>query len=81
MEDLYIVTGGAGFIGSNFVRACLDRTEAHVLVLDKLTYAGNLENLEMLAKNPSHCTQNSNNIPNLLQVHLRAQRSPHLADG
>ena len=52
MEDLYIVTGGAGFIGSNFVRACLDRTEAHVLVLDKLTYAGNLESLEECSADP-----------------------------
>ncbi len=52
MEDLYIVTGGAGFIGSNFVRACLDRTEVRVLVLDKLTYAGNLESLEDCRADP-----------------------------
>ena len=41
----WIVTGGAGFIGSNFVRLALGQTEAEVLVLDKLTYAGSLENL------------------------------------
>jgi dTDP-glucose 4,6-dehydratase len=41
----YLVTGGAGFIGSNFVRHVLARTEDEVTVLDKLTYAGNLENL------------------------------------
>lgn len=40
-----LVTGGAGFIGSNFVRLVLERTDLPVLVLDKLTYAGNLENL------------------------------------
>ena len=40
------VTGGAGFIGSNFVRFMLDRYEdLEVVNLDKLTYAGNLENL------------------------------------
>src|SRR5919112_3513119 len=40
-----LVTGGAGFIGSNFVHYVLDHTEDHVTVLDKLTYAGNLESL------------------------------------
>jgi dTDP-glucose 4,6-dehydratase len=40
-----VVTGGAGFIGSNFVRHALARTDARVVVLDKLTYAGNLESL------------------------------------
>ena len=41
----YLVTGGAGFIGSNFVRHVLDHTDATVTVLDKLTYAANLESL------------------------------------
>ena len=41
-----IVTGGAGFIGSNFVHWVVDnKPNVHVTVLDKLTYAGNLENL------------------------------------
>jgi dTDP-glucose 4,6-dehydratase len=41
-----MVTGGAGFIGSNFVRTLLDRhPDYHILVFDKLTYAGNLDNL------------------------------------
>jgi dTDP-glucose 4,6-dehydratase len=41
-----MVTGGAGFIGSNFVRYMLDRYPDHrILVHDKLTYAGNLDNL------------------------------------
>ena len=44
-----LVTGGAGFIGSNFVRRSLDtRTDLKVIVLDALTYAGNLENLDGL---------------------------------
>ena len=42
-----LVTGGAGFIGSNFVRRCLERSPgSHVVVLDALTYAGRRENLD-----------------------------------
>nr|WP_090339637.1 dTDP-glucose 4,6-dehydratase [Mycolicibacterium malmesburyense]CRL68078.1 dTDP-glucose 4,6-dehydratase [Mycolicibacterium malmesburyense] len=40
-----LVTGGAGFIGSNFVRYVIDHTDHHVTVLDKLTYAGNRASL------------------------------------
>jgi dTDP-glucose 4,6-dehydratase len=40
-----LVTGGAGFIGSAFVRMAIADTDMHVVNLDKLTYAGNLENL------------------------------------
>jgi dTDP-glucose 4,6-dehydratase len=40
-----LVTGGAGFIGSAFVRMTIGETDLHVINLDKLTYAGNLENL------------------------------------
>ena len=45
----WIVTGGAGFIGCNFVRMALERSDANVVVIDKLTYAGNLESLEDVA--------------------------------
>ncbi|MBL7139768.1 MAG: dTDP-glucose 4,6-dehydratase [Planctomycetes bacterium] len=42
-----VVTGGAGFIGSNFVRLALaDRPDLRIVTIDLLTYAGNLENLE-----------------------------------
>lgn len=44
-----LVTGGAGFIGSNFVHHVLQHTDQHVTVLDKLTYAGNLASLEGLS--------------------------------
>ncbi len=43
-----LVTGGAGFIGSNFVHHVLDHTDHHVTVLDALTYAGNRSSLEGL---------------------------------
>ena len=42
---MIIVTGGAGFIGSNFIHTWLSQTQEPVVNLDKLTYAGNLENL------------------------------------
>jgi dTDP-glucose 4,6-dehydratase len=47
-----LVTGGAGFIGSNFVRMALERTDARIVVLDKLTYAGSLDNLPPVSGNP-----------------------------
>src|SRR6187455_1798505 len=44
-----LVTGGAGFIGSNFVRMLIERGEkVKLVVLDKLTYAGNLGNIDDL---------------------------------
>lgn len=49
-----LVTGGAGFIGSNFVLDWLDQSDESVINLDRLTYAGNLQNLESLADNPRH---------------------------
>ena len=49
-----LVTGAAGFIGSNFVLDWLDQSEENVVSLDLLTYAGNLENLSSLNNNPLH---------------------------
>ena len=51
-----LVTGGAGFIGSNFIRYILDKQQDIVLLLnlDLLTYAGNLENLEPVKDNPRY---------------------------
>jgi dTDP-glucose 4,6-dehydratase len=49
-----LVTGGAGFIGSNFVRRMLENhSDYRVLAYDKLTYAGNLDNLESVKQNPN----------------------------
>jgi dTDP-glucose 4,6-dehydratase len=52
MKDTMIVTGGAGFIGSNFVRHALAHTDERVVVVDKLTYAGHLATLDDVAKHP-----------------------------
>lgn len=49
-----LVTGGAGFIGSNHVRMLLDETQDRVINLDLLTYAGNLENLAGLEEHPRY---------------------------
>jgi len=49
MENTILVTGGAGFIGSNFILQRMERGSAAIVNLDKLTYAGNLRNLESIA--------------------------------
>jgi len=51
---MILVTGGAGFIGSNFVLDWLAQSDEPVINLDKLTYAGNLGNLQALAGDPRH---------------------------
>src|SRR5262245_30795524 len=51
---MLLVTGGAGFIGSNFVLSTIADTGEPVVNLDKLTYAGNLRNLEALRDDRRH---------------------------
>lgn len=51
----YLVTGGAGFIGSNFIIYMLNRyNDIKIINVDKLTYAGNLENLKSVQHNPNY---------------------------
>jgi dTDP-glucose 4,6-dehydratase len=55
VEHAILVTGGAGFIGSNFILHWIERERAPVVNLDKLTYAGNLRNLDRIASHPRYC--------------------------
>jgi dTDP-glucose 4,6-dehydratase len=54
MRSTILVTGGAGFIGSNFVLQQMQDESASIVNLDKLTYAGNLHNLESIAPDRKH---------------------------
>jgi dTDP-glucose 4,6-dehydratase len=54
MQDYILVTGGAGFIGSNFVLRWLHSKATPILILDKLTYAGNLQNLSAISPEAPH---------------------------
>lgn len=50
-----LITGGAGFIGSNFIRHMLNKyNEMQIVNLDSITYAGNLDNLKDIEKNPNY---------------------------
>lgn len=54
MSKTILVTGGAGFIGSEVIRQYINETNDTVVNVDKLTYAGNLESLESVAANPRY---------------------------
>jgi dTDP-glucose 4,6-dehydratase len=52
-----LVTGGAGFIGSNFVVDWLEGSGEPIVNLDRLTYAGNLQNLASVSSDPASLTE------------------------
>ena len=54
MSKRILVTGGAGFIGSAVVRHIIRETDHRVLVVDKLTYAGNLDSLAPVSSDPRY---------------------------
>jgi dTDP-glucose 4,6-dehydratase len=73
--DTIVVTGGAGFIGANFVRHALAHSDARVLVFDKLTYAGNLASLSDVASSPRYAfVQGDIADREAVRALLRAQR-------
>jgi dTDP-glucose 4,6-dehydratase len=56
MYMTFLVTGGAGFIGSNFIYYLLEKyPDYRIVCVDKLTYAGNLETLELAMRHPNFC--------------------------
>ena len=72
---MILVTGGAGFIGSNFVLDWLENHDEHVINLDALTYAGNLANLEPLQGDPRHVFQHGDiGDRNLVDAMLKNHR-------
>lgn len=73
---MILVTGGAGFIGANFVLDWLARADEAVVNLDRLTYAGNLENLASLKDNPRHLFVQGDINDRALVGKLLAQHQP-----
>jgi dTDP-glucose 4,6-dehydratase len=73
---MILVTGGAGFIGSNFVLDWLGQSSEQVINLDKLTYAGNLQNLATLKGNPAHTFIQGDIGNSQLVASLLAQHQP-----
>lgn len=73
---MILVTGGAGFIGSNFVLDWLAQSGEAIVNLDKLTYAGNLENLATLQDNPNHIFVQGDLGDSALVAQLLAQHRP-----
>lgn len=73
---MILVTGGAGFIGSNFVLDWLENSDESVLNLDALTYAGNLENLKSLEGDERHIFVRGNICDKVLVQELLNKYNP-----
>jgi dTDP-glucose 4,6-dehydratase len=76
MMDGVLVTGGAGFIGSNFVLEWFAQGNGKLVNLDKLTYAGNLENLAMVEANPAYTFVQGDICDAELVTRLLAEHTP-----
>jgi len=76
MEDLILVTGGAGFIGSNFILQWMACESGRVLNLDKLTYAGNANNLRSIETSPRYSFDQADIIDRDLLSKLLAREKP-----
>ena len=80
MNKRCIVTGGAGFIGSALVRLLIQETEATVLVVDKLTYAGVPESLKEVGLDPATLVS-SNPRLSFLKADASTERMQKFLDG
>jgi dTDP-glucose 4,6-dehydratase len=76
MEDLILVTGGAGFIGSNFILQWIATEKSSILNLDKLTYAGNLNNLESVRQSPRYSFEQADILDRGCIASLLAREKP-----
>ncbi len=78
-----LITGGAGFIGSALVRHVLENKAHSVIILDKLTYAGNLESLKPVDNHPNYCFEHADICDAELVSYLLKKHTPdavmHLA--
>src|SRR5581483_9316902 len=79
MSETIIVTGGAGFIGSNFILQWLGTEGSPMVNFDKLTYAGNLRNLESVSSDKRYCFVQGDiaerrEVRQILQAHLPPAR-------
>jgi len=73
---MILVTGGAGFIGANFILDWLAQTDEGVVTLDKLTYAGNLHNLDRLQGDARHVFVHGDIADRALLDRLLAEHRP-----
>jgi dTDP-glucose 4,6-dehydratase len=76
MNNTILVTGGAGFIGTNFVLQWIANTDARVVNLDLLTYAGNRRNLQSVENDPRHIFVHGDICDRALIASLLKQHQP-----
>jgi dTDP-glucose 4,6-dehydratase len=76
MSKTWLITGGAGFIGSCFARLAVGEQSACIINLDKLTYAGNLDSLEPIAHSPDHTFVQGDIADRALVARLLDQHRP-----
>ena len=77
MQNKILVTGGAGFIGSNFILQWLAHESPSVVNLDRLTYAGNPANLESVAENPKYHFELADVCDRAVVGRVLAHHEPH----